>query len=536
MYLRCYERAVLAGVVDAVLRRADSRDEDVFAAARALSFAGVEVDLGGDVRARPQERLASLLRAREATGLRIPSLILSHHLTEGGLADPQADVRGRAADDVRVAIRLAADLASDVLLVPFFLRGEIDGEDGLERCVSSFRPLCAEAAAAGVVLCYEGTLDARAINRLAERVDSPAFGVYFDLANPLVSGLDPATEVRALGGLIRRVHFKDSRARRGDCRPGLGRVDYRGCAHALAEIGYDGWLVLESPAGPPALAARDLSFARTFFPGLAGAAAWPRFGAFTYDLDAPWALLGERCRELGLETVQLARARLDEFLADPTVADDSGVDVSSIGAYRNLVAPDETERRGNLAYVRRCLELAPHIGARAVATHAGTLHPSEEWSDVPANASEAAWTALLEAVEHLLPVAESAGAVLALEGSVKSVLRTIARTIELLDRFPSPHLQLVSDPYNYVSRALVPAQERVAREFLDLFEHAFVVAHVKDVGPDGAEVSTPMVGTGVFRQRPYLEFLRTRRPDLPLILEHLEEDELPAAMEVVSRA
>ncbi len=158
------------------------------------------------------------------------------------------------------------------MLVPFFLRGELDGEAGLDRCAESFRPLCAEAASAGVTLCYEGTLPAREILRLAERVGSSAFGCYFDLANPLAAGLDPPTELRELGEIVRRVHFKESRTLRGDTRPGLGRVDYAECALALAEIGYDGWLVLETPAAPPALVARDLSYARTHFPALEQAA------------------------------------------------------------------------------------------------------------------------------------------------------------------------------------------------------------------------------------------------------------------------
>ena len=96
--------------------------------------------------------------------------------------------RARAADDVRTAITLAAELGADIVLVPFFLRGDLDGEDGLVRCVESFRPLCAEAASAGVTLCYEGTLPAPEIRRLAERVGSTAFGCYYDLANPLVAG------------------------------------------------------------------------------------------------------------------------------------------------------------------------------------------------------------------------------------------------------------------------------------------------------------------------------------------------------------
>ena len=98
-----------------------------------------------------------------------------------------------------------------------------------------------------MTLCYEGTLPAAEILSLAARVGSDAFGCYFDLANPLAKrGLDVPSEIRALGALVRRVHVKDTRVLSGDCRPGTGRVDFEECARALSEIGYDGWLTLET--------------------------------------------------------------------------------------------------------------------------------------------------------------------------------------------------------------------------------------------------------------------------------------------------
>ena len=99
----------------------------------------------------------------------------------------------------------------------------------------------------------------------------------------------------------------------------------------------------------------------------------------------------------------------------------------------------------------------------------------------------------------------------------------------MLDRFPSRSLQVVLDPYNYLARAMLPAAERVTREFLDRFEHRFVLAHLKDVSDDGAEAETPEFGTGVFPQHVYVEFLAERRPDLPLVLEHLPLDNIADA-------
>jgi sugar phosphate isomerase/epimerase len=515
-------------------------DATTFAHAGRLGFAGVEVVLRRDeLRSPRRERLERLRSAIDASGLAVPSLVLTEH-SQGGLSHAEPEVVQAAEEDVRAAVEWAAALRADAVLVPFFAAGELRTDADLDRAASSFRLLCPDAEAAGVALLYEGTLPADRVRLLAERIGSTAFGCYFDLANPVVRGLDTATEIRGLGDLIRRVHVKDTRARPGDCPPGLGRVDWSESAAALAEIGYDGWLVLETPPGPPPLVARDLSFTRSVFPALRRAP-WPRFGAFSYDFAAgEWDRLGTSFGELGLEAVQLGDPLLTECLEDPDAIpahrarlDEHGLEIAALAGYCNLIAPDEARRRACIERLARCLALAPALETYVVATETGTRHPLGEWTDSPENWGETAWKLLHEALEALVPAAEQAGVVLALEATVKNVLRTQGQLIGLLERFHSPHLQVVCDPYNYLSRGLMPARERHTQELLDRFEHRFAVAHLKDVDAGGAEAGTPELGTGVFPQRPYLEFLRDRRPDLPLIVEHLPLEHVPAAIKRV---
>jgi hypothetical protein len=101
----------------------------------------------------------------------------------------------------------------------------------------------------------------------------------------------------------------------------------------------------------------------------------------------------------------------------------------------------------------------------------------------------------------------------------------------MLGRFTSPHLQVALDPYNCISRHLLEAKERVVEDFLAAFEDRFVLAQRKDVRECGAEIDTPEFGTGVFSQEVSLDFLSTRRPDLPIILELLPLEHAPEARE-----
>jgi sugar phosphate isomerase/epimerase len=524
-----------AAVMDTVIGGQD--DAEVFARAKRIGCAGVEIVAGRlDLRDSNGTRMQALRRAKQLTGLEVHALVLGEHNEEGGLADESADAAGRARDDVVDALAWAHELGADVILVPFFMRSELRSEADVDRAEAAFRALCPIAAERGVALGFEATLSAEEILSLAARVDSEAFRVYFDLANPLAKrGLDPPSEIRALGDLIRRVHVKDTRATAGDCRPGRGRVDFAECARALAEIGYDGWLTLETPPAPPPLVARDLSFARTVFPALDDAPPWPRLGAFSRDFGrGEWEQLAQTFTRLGLQRTQLDGALLDECLEDPdsavvgrAVLESRGIGVPALGGYRNLVAPDPDVRAANVAHIKRCLELATALGSYVVATEAGTLSAHGDWTDSPLNATEPAWDLLYDALETLLPVAERSDTILALEAHVKHVLKTRDQMLRLVERFPTQHLQIVCDPYNYVSAELIPAHEEATAALLDGFEDRFVVAHLKDVDAGGAETGTPEFGVGVFAQSPYLDFLRTRRPDLDLVVEHLPLAQVP---------
>lgn len=268
---------------------------------------------------------------------------------------------------------------------------------------------------------------------------------------------------------------------------------------------------------------------------------WPRFGAFSFDfkrgeLDS----LIKGFKTHGLAAVQLGSGLLEECIGNPKRATEmksalnaNGIEVVAIAGYRNLVAPDPTKRKANLEFLKRALEIAPHLGNAPVATETGTLNAESDWVSSPANTGPDAWKAMCDVIAELVAVAETNGSVLALEGYVNNVLRTADQAAQVLRQFNSRHLQLVLDPYNYLSSDLLPQKESTTAAFLNRFENQFAIAHLKDVGAKGAEHDTPEFGTGVFPQKMYIEFLKTRRPDLPLILEHLPFDHIPGAVQKV---
>ena len=277
---------------------------------------------------------------------------------------------------------------------------------------------------------------------------------------------------------------------------------------------------------------------------------FPRLGAFFYGHGlANRGELIARYQALGFTAVQIGAPLLSELLDDPSqakaVAEDfreAGLDIIGLAGYRNIVAPDLTRRRANLEYLKACMELAPALGTSMVATETGTFHPTNEWYPSPENGSSQAWSALCESVGELLETAKKTGAVLAIEGYVNNIVGRLDHLDALFRTFPSPHLMLMLDPYNYITRDLVPTADLICEEFLARYADRFVIAHLKDVAALGADgkregeearadlVGTPEFCTGIFPQQSYIRFLRNRRPDLPIIFEHLPEAHLPAAI------
>lgn len=267
---------------------------------------------------------------------------------------------------------------------------------------------------------------------------------------------------------------------------------------------------------------------------------WPRLGVMAHELlflpdevEHMIALM----RALDVHALQLGTPLLEKIMANDALLAMWGdqlktarLQLVALGAYRNLITPDRAKHEANVSFLQRCLAIAPQLGTAVVATETGTYSSQDDWSFSSENQEPEAWDVLCDALHHLLSVAEQNGTILALEGHVNHVINTPERLARLLEQFPTPHLQVVLDPYNYLGQDVLPRKEQVVAAFLRQFKDHFVLAHLKDVSQYGAESDTPAFGQGIFPQQLSLDFLRRERPDLPLILEHVSLTQIPEVL------
>jgi sugar phosphate isomerase/epimerase len=213
-----------------------------FAAAKELGCEGIQVSYqptGQDSIAVKENREKFLAAAKE-TGVEIASLAMG--LLNGSplATTPEAELWGvdclNAMDEMNV----------DQVLLAFFGNADLtQHNDHMPLVIEKLKRLAPVAERKKKILAVESYLSAEDHLKLLDAVGSDAVKVYYDVTNSKNKGYNIFHEMKLLGSkkLISQIHFKENSVRLGD-----GEIDFPKVCETLADIDYQGWLVVESSA------------------------------------------------------------------------------------------------------------------------------------------------------------------------------------------------------------------------------------------------------------------------------------------------
>jgi D-psicose/D-tagatose/L-ribulose 3-epimerase len=212
-------------------------------------FDGVEVPLF-----RPSEfPAAQILRDTEAHGL--ACTVCSVLLPEFSLIDDDARVRHKTQEHLRNTILAASEAGATIVAGPLYcpvgyLPGRRRTAEEWSRAVEGYQTLTDVLTQSNVTLAIEPlnrfetfflntASDAAA---LCDRVSHPNIGILFDTFHANIEEKDIAQGYRTIGKHLKHVHTCEND--RGI--PGSGHVEWNAVFEALSDLGYDGWLTIES--------------------------------------------------------------------------------------------------------------------------------------------------------------------------------------------------------------------------------------------------------------------------------------------------
>ncbi len=239
--------------------------QEAIEAAGKIGFEGIEIvvreeELDLLMNSAGREEVLGWTRA---AGIQISSLsVAAFRLYKSAEGDPT--VRAEAMEIVDKALRVAKSLNCAGILLPYFDRENIDVDDDEEgRLIEDFRRISPVAEEMGIYVCFETSFSSAQLKRICDGVGSDWVGVYQDFANALSYGHDSVEILTSLPGETKMIHAKDT----NQSMLGDGDVDFPACRQAVRDIGYEGWLVFETPSGddPVAAAKLNLAFAKAAF-------------------------------------------------------------------------------------------------------------------------------------------------------------------------------------------------------------------------------------------------------------------------------
>lgn len=244
------------------------RHKPLFSRIRAWGFDGVEIFVSAD---EPSD-VAIVKRLLCERDLECNTCTV---LGRGAnLISTDASTRKQGVEYLKRCVERTAELGGRMLCGPLYaglgvMTGNRRTESEWAYAVEGLRAAAARSRELGVTLCLEplnrfetyflNTLEDAA--RLVREIGEPNVRVHFDTFHANIEERQPAASLRAVAGELGHVHIAEND--RGV--PGTGHVDWPGVFLALKEIGYDGWVTIESFAEPePELAAaaaiwRDLA-------------------------------------------------------------------------------------------------------------------------------------------------------------------------------------------------------------------------------------------------------------------------------------
>ena len=279
-------------------------------------------------------------------------------------------------------------------------------------------------------------------------------------------------------------------------------------------------------------------------------------GYYPYSIDE----VIKRIKAAGFSCVQLdvsfkdcdaAKERLSKQKANE-IRDrfrDADLPIIAVSAYTNLVHPDSEKRKANIAYIKMMMERALDLGCPYVVSETGTYNRDSDWVWDDHNATEAAYQEAAGIIYDITRFAGEQGAIFTIENYVNNVIGSVEQVLRLFKDINLPNLKLLCDPTNYFDESNIDDVDRQLRRIFDALSNKIAVAHAKDckraasseekhaaIDADESHtfrgsgaVELPAPGLGVLNYDLYVKLLSRDHPNIPLIIEHLDESDIPRA-------
>jgi sugar phosphate isomerase/epimerase len=271
----------------------------------------------------------------------------------------------------------------------------------------------------------------------------------------------------------------------------------------------------------------------------------------------------QKIQAQGMTTVQLDLSFKDMDLSSEaitrekcrTIRDtfrDHNLPICCVSGYTNIVHPDPRERKSRNDHLKTIIRHARDLGTPYVISETGTFATESDWVHHPKNKTEEGFEDCAKVISELVQVAYDHGAVFLVETYVNNVVGSVNETLRMFSEINHSSLGLLMDPTNYFEAHNIGDMDGELNRVFNALSDKIKIAHAKDVKLSGADksekhaelfegaaeshtfrgvgqIELPAPGLGSLNYDLYLMRLSEHHPNIPVIIEHLDETDIPRA-------
>ncbi len=209
------------------------------------------------------------------------------------------------------------------------------------------------------------------------------------------------------------------------------------------------------------------------------------------------------------------------------VFEESGLIPGPYGAGMATFHPDPATCKKYKEQIKGALAVAGKLGCTGLRYSVGTMHPTNVWMHHPENHTQRALDLLVQHTKELVPYAEDAGVMLCPETTQFTIVGTLQRMKEYVDRLESAYAKIIFDPVNHMTSDRVYDSGRFMQCAIGFLGDRIGEIHVKDVKVQDqllvVHIDEAPMGAGVLDHAALMEASNLLEPWKTFSLEHISD-------------
>lgn len=208
------------------------------------------------------------------------------------------------------------------------------------------------------------------------------------------------------------------------------------------------------------------------------------------------------------------------------------IGVAMVGAYFNMIHPDEEKRADGVEYFKWCMETAPVFDCKITGSETGSAN-GDKWTFNEYNHTDEAYQIVEKTVKELIRYGRIFKVRPVIEGAYAHTVYKPELLAELISDCELDDVTV--DIYNYLYIDNYKEADQIFDRCFDLFKDKIRIFHLKDYNIIDDKLVQCGIGQGIMNWPYYISRIRKEKDDATLILEGVTGTDIGPSIEYIRR-